>query len=212
MTTIYFFYQCDHLGENYFYQSVQSVLPLWPFCSHWPLWLLTNVSLLDFYQNVPSPSSHRSAVQYQEGRSANQTGSLARRRQFWRRNWANCYSKSKFFLGGSVLWSTIECRCRTTLLITSFSGRGGRSHAPCTIKRPPPNFPFERSKEKSYCNARKKTALLLQSDIFDATKAILWDRRGDISLLLLLLRANSMLGGLSFVLSRSKPRFRTSVR
>ena len=50
-----FFYQCDHFGKKYFYQSVQSVLPLWPFCSHWPLWLFTNVSLLAFYQNVPSP-------------------------------------------------------------------------------------------------------------------------------------------------------------
>ncbi len=41
--------------KHIFYQYVQSVLPLWPFCSNWPLWLFTNVSLLNFYQNVPSP-------------------------------------------------------------------------------------------------------------------------------------------------------------
>ncbi len=52
-----FFTNVTSLGKHIFYQYVQSVLPLWPFCSNWPLWLFTNVSLLDFYQNVPPPST-----------------------------------------------------------------------------------------------------------------------------------------------------------
>ncbi len=55
MTTIYIFTNVTILKKHIFYQYVQSVLPLWPFCSNWPLWRFTNKSLLDFYQNVPSP-------------------------------------------------------------------------------------------------------------------------------------------------------------